>query len=599
MFLNFLSRKKEPNYKNVSLSMCLKLLDSRNRIKYFKYLIAHSFLSIVEVVAVMSMAFLGLKSLNLISSGSVLREDDFNILLNLFGVQLQFSARQVFLFLGILLLILVLKNVLAIILFRRLAGFLSDLGSLISMRLFKKLIIVSPLQKKNLDKSETSAAITEGVYSGILQVLGQSVLFFSESLLMFFMFLGLLIYKPVITTLLLIVVGSIFIFSFSRIRNSTFVSAKNTSMVDAHSKNLVRESMNFSEVIYFQNRAEFFQEKFSKDLFFRGINFKNLQTSQQSPKYLLDIVFLTAILVFAVSQFFSQSYLKGIEIFAVFLLVSSRMGPALLRAQNSVLTMQRGFGLSFLFFKVNDFLATLTNIRTSDTPKIAHPDNLSLSTFHVRAKNLVLNVPAIYETAHSLDPIDFDFKLGDIIGISGASGVGKTTLLETVSGIREPHSGQILISGRSPSSFLQDFPCSIFYSRQESILFSGSILENITLNQEIGLDLELAVDLLLKSVGLKEKVDSLNLGIHTLISPDAHFFSSGEEQRISIARALYFNAKVIVLDEATNALDSISEQKLLDLLKSISQDRIIFIISHRAEVINQCTEVLNLGEKFS
>ena len=124
---------------------------------------------------------------------------------------------------------------------------------------------------------------------------------------------------------------------------------------------------------------------------------------------------------------------------------------------------------------------------------------------------------------------------------------------------------------------------------------TGTILENIILEHKVSSETESNVVSLLNSVGLEDRINSLEFGIHSDISPESSFFSNGEEQRILIARALWFDAKIIVLDEATNALDALSEQKLIDLLKTISRERIIFIISHRAEVINQCTKVLRIG----
>lgn len=572
----------------------VNLLNSSAQSKYFRFIIVHSFLSLIEVVSVMCIAFLGLRSLTIFSNRVNSSKEPFLLDLNVASFSFTLGAREVFILFGFFLILLVIKNFLALFLYYKLSGFLADLGESLSLSLFKKLLDVSPLRKKNLDRSETSAALTDSIYSGVLLVLGQFVLLFSETILMVLMFIGLLVYEPIITLILLFLAGFVFIFSFSRIRDITFTASKNTALINAHSKNLVQETMNFAEVIYFQNRGHFFVQNFLKDLIVRGSNFKKLQTSQQSPKYFLDIIFLSSILLFAVFQFFSQNYIKGIEIFAVFLLVSSRIGPALLRAQNGLLAMQRGFGFSFLYFKFHQFLNSVLDDGILGISKIPVAENFDFPTLHVTAKNLRLNVPNIYENSSLLQPFNFDFKVGDIVGVSGPSGVGKSTLLETVTGLRSPQSGEILISGYSPSNFMQLFPLSVFYSRQNSNLLSGTIMENIVLEANVSQETEAEVIFLLTSVGLTERINALEFGVHTPITPESSFFSSGEEQRILVARALYFNARIIVLDESTNALDAISEQNLLDLLKQISENRIIFIISHRSELINQCTKILKL-----
>ena len=581
--------------RTVSLSSCVSLLDSHFRARYFVFLLAHSVLTVAEVLAVMCLAFLGLQSLSLISEQVILRENLFNVDVSFLNFHFALSARDVFVLFTFFLFLLIVKNLAALYLFYKLSGLMAEIGEKISLELFDRLLNVPPLRKKNLDKAETSAALTESIYAGVLQILAQFVLFFSESLLMILMFVGLFVYKPFITSILIVIAGLVFFFAFVRIRNVTFIASRNTSMVDAHTKNLVRESMKFSEVTYFQNRGVFFTTNFLKDLDFRGVNFRNLQISQQLPKYFLDIIFLSSILLFAVSQFFAQNYLKGVEIFAVFLLVLSRMGPALLRAQNGLLAMQRGYGVSFLYFKTREFVETDFDERSLENYSDLGESKFDPSDLRVTAKDLVLNVPAIYEKNPGLSPFNFEFQLGDIVGVLGPSGVGKSTLLETVSGLRNPQSGEILVSGYSPQNFLRLIPSSIFYSRQESNLLTGTILENIILEHKVSSETESNVVSLLNSVGLEDRINSLEFGIHSDISPESSFFSNGEEQRILIARALWFDAKIIVLDEATNALDALSEQKLIDLLKTISRERIIFIISHRAEVINQCTKVLRIG----
>jgi ABC-type transport system involved in cytochrome bd biosynthesis fused ATPase/permease subunit len=543
----------------------------------------------------MCLAFLGLQSLNLISEQAILRENSFELNVSFFNFHIALSVSDVFVLFIFFIFLLIFKNLAALFLFYKLSGLLTEFGKTISLSLFDKLLNVSPLRKKNLDKSETSAALTESIYSGVLQVVGQFVLFFSESLLMILMFIGLFIYKPLITSILIIIASLVYFFAFIRIQNVTYFASKNTSIIDSHTKNLVRESMDFSEVIYFQNSGHFFTKNFSKDINFRGANFRNLQTSQQLPKYFLDIIFLSSILIFAISQFFVENYLKGIEIFAVFFLVFSRMGPALLRAQSGLLAMKRGHGFSFLYFKTREFLDTDLEVRTSGYYSDLSVNKTDLFDLSVTAKDLVLNVPEIYDKTPDLVPFNFEFKIGDVVGISGPSGIGKSTLLETVSGLRNPQSGEILVSGYSPQNFTRLFPFSIFYSRQESNLLTGTILENVTFEHEVSKDIESSVNSLLKSVGLEDRINSLEFGIHSSISPATSFLSSGEEQRILIARALWFDAKIIMLDEATNALDALSEQKLIDLLISISRSRLIFIISHKVEVINRCTKVLKIG----
>ena len=146
----------------------------------------------------------------------------------------------------------------------------------------------------------------------------------------------------------------------------------------------------------------------------------------------------------------------------------------------------------------------------------------------------------------------------------GPSGAGKTTLAELILGLIQPDTGVIEINGVSPEDAIQKWPGSISYVPQNVFISSGTVKENICM----GFDTELArtdsIWSCINSAQLSDVVLKLPNGIDTELGENGEKISGGERQRIGIARALYTNPKILVLDESTSSLDSQTEKKFAD-----------------------------------
>lgn len=194
---------------------------------------------------------------------------------------------------------------------------------------------------------------------------------------------------------------------------------------------------------------------------------------------------------------------------------------------------------------------------------------------------------------NTLENISFVVQPRQIIGIVGRSGAGKTTLINLLAGLYRPHTGQIFIDGQdialvSPQSLRSQ----LIVVPQESYLFSGSILENITLySSEFTLEQAIAAAVLADAHTF---IQALPLGYNTQVGERGMMLSSGQKQKIAIARALIRNPKILILDEATSSLDSESEIYLQQNLTHIKSDRTTFIVSHRLANLRQTDYILVL-----
>ncbi len=169
---------------------------------------------------------------------------------------------------------------------------------------------------------------------------------------------------------------------------------------------------------------------------------------------------------------------------------------------------------------------------------------------------------------------------GSKAAIAGRTGSGKTTLMNLIAGLYSPLSGSITIGGINPYSLPPSVRRKIIgIVPQTVVILSGSVYENVTLRDET-ISKE-KVRETLQVVGLLEIVEQLPLSIDTIIGEGAHKLSFGQHQLLSLARAIVTDPPILLLDELTSGLDTITERVVLDALRNISKKRTIITISHR------------------
>jgi len=188
-------------------------------------------------------------------------------------------------------------------------------------------------------------------------------------------------------------------------------------------------------------------------------------------------------------------------------------------------------------------------------------------------------------------------KKGDFLGITGMSGRGKTTILNLILGFLTPASGKILVNDILVSPLeLKKYWSGISYIRQQSFLIHDSILRNITLHEN-NYDEE-KLKQVLEISGLKDLIDNTPEGLNKMIAENGKNISGGQQQRINIARALYKDAELILLDEPFNELDEASALSLVKYFNQLSSlDKIVIMITHDSKNLSYCNKIISLDEQ--
>ena len=205
------------------------------------------------------------------------------------------------------------------------------------------------------------------------------------------------------------------------------------------------------------------------------------------------------------------------------------------------------------------------------------------SSFYVKHKIETIelrNISFGYPNKEIFNKINLSMKLGEKILIKGKSGSGKTTLINLITGLLNPTGGEICINNDpklKANYILQQYTA---YIPQQTFIIDDSIKNNIAFGQfESELD-KLALQKAINQSSLGEYIDSLQYKINTKVGEEGARISGGQRQRIALARAFYFNKKIIILDESTNSLDKKTENMILNEILRKSEDKIIILISH-------------------
>ena len=321
------------------------------------------------------------------------------------------------------------------------------------------------------------------------------------------------------------------------------------------------------------------------------------------PRYFLEIflVFSLLLIIYLLEANIFQTKNDTITIVGILVVASARILPSvskiLTNIQNFKFRLPSVELLNSEIIKMNEINLDIKEKNTEDKTNDLNFNN----KFCVEIKNLDFQYNN--DSQKIIKNFNIVFESDKIYAIVGKTGSGKSTLVDLISGFYKPTKGQILVNGQNIANKLNLWRKNFGYVSQKIFLFDDTIEKNITLEiDEKRID-KSKLDQVMIMSEIKDFVYNLPQSFKTKVGQNGAKLSGGQIQRLGIARALYQDPKIIIFDEATNALDNDTENKILKMIKNIKKNKLIFIVTHNTNPLDICDKTLKIdknGEfKFS
>ena len=358
--------------------------------------------------------------------------------------------------------------------------------------------------------------------------------------------------------------------------------------IDAKVSKTALEGLGGIKELLILGKTRFFINRFGEQNYFKARLNANHNTISQIPRFYLELISIIGLVSFIIMQLFQGKDSSSlITILGVFVAATFRMIPSLNRIISAIQSMK--------FFK-NSVDIIFNEIKLNSRP-LEFLDSQQNSIFQNKIQ--FADVSFWYnKNSDILKDINLEIKKGETIGIIGESGSGKSTFVDLLIGLHKQNSGDILIDGVNDCQLKQSWRNIIGYVSQTIYLTDDSIKNNIAFGVSENQINEERITALLEIVQLKKFVNNLELGFNTKVGDRGVQLSGGQRQRIGIARALYNDPDILILDEATASLDTDTETKVMESIYGLKGEKTIIIIAHRLSTLEICDTVYEIKDQF-
>ncbi len=556
------------------------LLDKKNKYYLFLVIFLAFISSVLDLIGVVSV----IPFLSLLVDPNLLEQNFYLRKLNSF---LQYDNDQFLIFLGAISFISIFINQLVRFIYKMISiNFSRKLIYEMSSELFDFYLKqpYSFFSKQN--KSLLIQKCTTYVENLISGTVAPYTLIFSQILTTSIILIFLLFYQSSIIIVLTTILLSYYFLFYKKVSKKYNQISKNYSKYfEGFSKSLgdafgVIQQLKLSKNNYFKNNF-----KFSADLY------KKANVSQHFygilPSYFIEVLAYGGILVISLILFFQSEDLRNIiPVLGVIAVSLRRIIPGIQEIYLQILQIR------FHAEVYNKIYPDLKKIRIfKEKNKIKKNFNKIVFQKYLTVNDLKYR----YKNSKNKIKIDVKIKKGEFIGICGKTGVGKSTFINILSGLLEKESGIINLDGKTVDNFENDeWKKKIGYATQDRYIINDTILNNISLGENKNKKQIKFIKRLCKIVELEKHIKKLKLKYNTKLGDSGLRLSGGQEQKIIIARALYNNPEIIIFDEATNALDPISEIKVLKNIKNYFKNKTLIFVTHRINSLKNCDKILFL-----
>ena len=519
--------------------------------------------------------------------------DNFKFLNNIAFLENSSREEKLQFFVMLFLIIFIIKNVYMLFYRWFQIKFTTNLTINLSVKLYRKYLAQPYLffvKHKSSTLIRNVMIETSKFSSNIIDATTNLVL---ESIILLTISIFLFLYDAKSFTFITIVSLSTFlIFSLST-KNRLNKWSKERALFEGRVINKLQTGFNLSKIIkiFFQNKK--FDRMFQHDVKKLFFALRNKNILSKIPKHLFEVIAissLTFLVIFLTNS--GKQYSEIIILLGLFAAAAYRIFPAIVNIVVSLQTIQFNSRSSQILKK------EFTRSSFDEIYKFPSKKKIILKR-NIILKNISFNFPD--KSYNILNKLNLTIKKNQTIGIAGASGSGKSTLIDIIIGVLKPNSGELRVDGKKlADNEKTNWTKIIGYVPQGVFLLDDTIEKNIAFGLDIK-DIDHTRIVNSAKIGqIHDYVMSLPKKYKTVISEKGANLSEGQKQRIAIARALYWNPKILIFDEATSSLDTETEKKFCKILQSLKKTTTIIIVAHRYSILKLCDNVyfFDLNKKF-
>ena len=443
------------------------------------------------------------------------------------------------------------------------------------------------LQHNSMELIRNVTLLSSRVFvKGLLPILQ----FVMEIMIVIGIFLVLMMVDPVSTLAIGFVLSCAVGIFYMWMRLRVQEWGKHTVKYDGKMLLWISQALNAVKETKLYHREDFFTDAFATQSLKRAIYLARSSTAPHLPRLFIEAVAVSAMAVLVAiligySGTDTQTVLPTLGLFAV---AAMRLMPSLSKLVSAITTFRENTAA------VDIIHGDLFENNQATVPFADEADDVNPLSFadHLKLDGLGYRYPGVAQPV--LADIDLKIERGQSMAVVGKSGAGKTTLIDLILGLLEPTDGAILADGRDVFRNLADWQRRIGYVPQEVYLIDDTLRRNIALGRaddEINDD---DIERALTLAQLNDVVNELPDGLDTIVGERGTRLSGGQRQRIGIARALYHDPEILVMDEATSSLDSETEMEIASAIDKLSGDKTLIIIAHRLSTVRHCDLIVLL-----
>lgn len=479
------------------------------------------------------------------------------------------------LFLGVFLLFS--KTIMSFVSTYGLFSLLGRFQNRLTVETFKQVQSLDESAIQKFGSTNLSATLVHGSESMALGILGATSIATSEIFLLLILFIPLVIWTPMLASILFLSFGLTslilhkFIGKWSTEVGSTRFEEFNLARI------IISKSASLAKPLKVSGKIDYFADLLNTRIQKASSSSAKSYLLQQIPKYAFE---LTVILIGSIAGIYLYSLgsiAKGAGAAVLLLGVSFRVLPSLLRLQSSIIFLRTSISESA---SLHSLLRVLDQVEPTQVKSVqSHERNPP----RIEISDVSFKYPG--EDKYVFKDLNLTIPSGTIAVIKGKSGTGKTTLIDLILGLKSSNSGLIRFNGESGRFFSQS------YMSQDTVLLDSTLEANIALGEKATLIDHKRVGAVIDLLGISEFLPN---GPTTEIGASGTGLSGGQKQKIGLARSLYSNPLLMVLDEPTSSLDGESSNLIAKVIESRRGIMTVLIVTHSSDFDEIADSVINL-----